>query len=152
MVSDQKDENYLNIRCSKCGKLLAKPSTDSGSYDIKCIRCGVINSIFKGMTDQIIITDYDGKILYVNSIIEDITGYELSEVLGKTPALWGGQMPKEFYRDMWQKIKSEKIPIKVIVTNKRKDGSLYKADLHISPVFGADREIKMFVGIEKVIN
>lgn len=151
MDHKKKEEDYLNVRCSKCGKLLAKPNNDSGAFEIKCIRCGVINSIFKGLTDQIVITDAEGKILYVNPIIEALTGYELTEVLGKTPALWGGQMPKAFYDNMWHKIKVEKVPISVILTNRKKDGTLYKAELNISPVFGKERDIKMFVGIERVI-
>ena len=80
--------DYSNIRCAKCGKLLAKPDNDDGTYEIKCIRCGVINSIFKGLSDQIIVTDSEGTILYVNPIIEKVTGYELTEVLGKKPSLW----------------------------------------------------------------
>lgn len=151
MGSELIKDNNLEVRCSKCGKLLAKPG-DNGIYEIKCIRCGIINSIFNGLTDQVIITDCEGTILYVNPIIEKITGYELCEVLGKKPSLWGGQMSKDFYKNLWHKIKVEKQPIKVIVTNKKKDGTLYKAELSISPVFGSDHNINMFVGIEKLIN
>ena len=97
------------------------------------------------------ITDPDGVIMYANSMVETITGYSLGEVLGKRPSLWGGEMSKKFYEDMWHHIKVEKKPLEVILTNKKKDGTAYKVKLHISPVFGFDNEIKMFVGIESVI-
>jgi PAS domain S-box-containing protein len=143
--------NPKDIRCFQCGKLLARNDSDDVGLKIKCNRCGSLNLVFKGVKDQVIITDADGVILYANGLVEEITGYSLIEVLGKKPSIWGGQMGDGFYRDLWQAIKVEKRPIQVIVTNKRKDGSLYKAWLHISPVFGVDRDVKMFVGIEKVI-
>ncbi len=146
----QKQIDSGGFRCLECGKLLAR-AHDDGAYKIKCTRCGLINSIFNGFTDQVIITDVNGIILYANSVVDLTTGDILSEVLGNKPSLWGNQMPPEFYKDMWRIIKDEKRSTQVIVTNKRKDGTLYKATLHISPVFGVDNEIKMFVGIESVI-
>ena len=141
----------LELRCSNCGKLLARSDKQNIAYHIKCVRCGKLNPLFKGVKDQVVITNPDGVIIYANSVLETVTGYSLAEVLGKTPAIWGGQMPREFYEKMWHTIKVEKQPISVIVTNKKKDGALYKAELRISPVFGTGRRIKMFVGIESVV-
>jgi len=149
---NNKDEVDDGFRCSGCNKLLAKASDYSGAYEIKCLRCGEINSIFKGFTDQVVVTDPDGVVIYANSIIESITGYGLNEILGNKPSLWGGQMSKKFYEDMWYRIKVEKKPIQVVMTNKKKDGTLYDVKLNISPVFGFNNEIKMFVGIESVIS
>ena len=145
------DAELYEFRCSECGKLLAKDDNKNVGLHIKCSRCGSLNSIFRGVTDQVIITDPEGTILYANSLVQHITGDSLFEVLGKKPSLWGGQMPKGFYKEMWQVIKTEKKPIMVVVKNKKKDGSLYYAKLNISPVFGLDNEIKLFVGIESVI-
>lgn len=139
------------LRCVECGKLLARTEIEQSKYQIKCTRCGCVNSLFRGVTDQVVITDSDGFIVYANAALESITGYKLDEVLGKKPSLWGGQMSPEFYKDMWKVIKTEKKPIQVVVTNKKKDGTLYKAKLQISPVFGIGKEIKMFVGVESVI-
>jgi PAS domain S-box-containing protein len=140
-----------DLRCNSCGKLLAKGSKSQMCFEIKCNRCGSINSIFKGIKDQVVITDKEGTILYANPIVESLTGYSLSEILGKKPSLWGGQMPKEFYKEMWHKISVEKVPISVDVKNKKKDGTLYNANLKISPVFGKDNEVSMYVGIETII-
>ena len=148
---NNKEMDSVGFCCLACRKLLARAGDKDGAYEIKCSRCGALNSIFKSIADQVIITDPDGVILYANSIVELTTGYSLNEVLGKKPSLWGNQMPKGFYKNMWRLIKIEKKPTQVVVTNKKKDGTLYKAKLHISPVFGLDKEIKMFVGIESVI-
>ena len=140
------------FRCSDCGKLLAIDDEKSIALHIKCTRCGSINSIFRGVTEQVVITDPEGIILYANPLVESVTGYSLTEVLGKRPSLWGGQMSKEFYEEMWRVIKVEKKPTVVVVKNKKKDGSFYYARLKISPVFGLGEDIKMFVAIERVVD
>ena len=44
-------------------------------------------------------------------------------------------MSKQFYSEMWHTIKHLKKPVEVVVLNKKKNGSTYKAKLQISPVF-----------------
>ncbi len=132
--------------------MLANEKTISNIFEIKCSRCGIINSIFKTTTDQVIITDVDGNILYVNSMLEQTTGYSLQEVIGQKPSLWGNQMSKQFYKKMWHKIKDVKQPIDVVIKNKKKNGDLYEARLVISPVFDSNGNIKFFVGTESIIN
>ena len=139
------------FRCLECGKLLALGKQRELVLEIKCVRCGTLNSIFRGVLDQVIVTDPEGFILYANSLVETITGYSFIEVIGKKPSLWGDQMPESFYEKMWQTIKIKKKPIMVIVNNQKKNGTLYKAKLQITPVFGVNGEIKMFVGVERVI-
>jgi PAS domain S-box-containing protein len=108
--------------------------------------------IFDYIKEQVVITDPDGVVIYANSVAEEITGYKLSEMIGKKPTLWGGQMPKNFYKTMWEKISKEKKSIRVLVTNKRKDGKLYDALLHISPVLDTSGKIQMFVGMETLLS
>ncbi len=138
------------IRCKKCNKLLAVNGVDN-DVQIKCGRCGSLNIIFEEMTEQIVITDPQGIILFVNGALNTITGYTINEAIGKTPKLWGGQMSKEFYEEMWRCIKDEKKGIQVIVQNKRKDGTYYHAQLCISPVLDTEGVVRFFVGIEKVL-
>lgn len=146
------NSEHDDFRCCECGKLLAKIIPSEIAVKIKCVRCGALNSIFRGVSDQVVITDPDGVILYANGAVEAVTGYSLSEVLGNKPSLWGKQMPKEFYQNLWHIIKDEKKPTKAIVKNKRKDGTLYYAKLCISPVFGSTGDISMFVAVESVID
>ncbi len=150
-TSTNKNEPHEEIRCSNCSKLLARGDAGLNVYEIKCTRCGIINSIFRDIDDQVVITDTNGVILYANTIVEKITGFSLSEILGKTPALWGGQMPKEFYEKMWKTIKVDGKPIDVVVRNKNKKGELYSARLRISPVFDVEGNVKLFVGMESLI-
>ncbi len=101
--------------------------------------------------NHIIITDSDGKIIYVNAAAEKTTGYSKDEMMGNRPSLWGGQMSKDFYANMWRIIKDEKKTFSGEINNKRKSGIEYVADVHISPVLDEKGEVKFFVGIERDI-
>ncbi|MBN1332076.1 PAS domain S-box protein [Candidatus Dojkabacteria bacterium] len=101
-------------------------------------------------SDHIIITDPDGIILYANQAVEKITGYTRNEILGKTPALWGKQMSKKFYKKFWTHIKDKKLAFNGEIVNRRKTGEKYIAEAHISPIIEKDA-VKAFVGIERDI-
>lgn len=102
-------------------------------------------------SDHIIITDNDGRILYANKAVESITGYSRNEILGNRASLWGRQMPAEFYRDMWATIKDQKRVFHAEMTNKKKDGERYVAEVHITPILDDKGELQGFVGIERNI-
>lgn len=102
---------------------------------------------------HIIITDENGVIVYANKAVETITGFSCEEIIGQTPALWGKQMPQEFYENMWRTIKTEKKVFEAEVTNKNKSGNLYKAHAKIAPFFDPKNKSELigFIGIEQVI-
>lgn len=102
-------------------------------------------------SDHVIITDTDGVILYVNKAAEKLTGYTQAEMIGNRPSVWGKQMPKEFYEKMWKTIKVDKKSFEAQITNKRKNGEEYEADITISPILGEQNRLLFFVGIERDI-
>ena len=57
-------------------------------------------------------------------------------------------MGKEFYKDMWTTIKTEKKAFRGEVQNRTKNGMLYWQQLRIFPIFGDDDEVRFFIGIE----
>ena len=104
---------------------------------------------FTYIPDHVVITDDEGRILFANKGVEDATGFSRAEVIGKTPgALWGGHMDKQFYEDMWQKIKIDKKPFYGEVQNRRKDGMIYWQQLRIFPIFGDIGDVRFLIGIE----
>ncbi len=141
-----------DIRCMKCGKLLARHHGLDGA-EIKCLRCGTLNRVFETMKEQIIITDSSGVIIFINNAVVEATQYAPHEVIGKKPSeLWGGHMPKEFYEEAWSAMLSHKSPITLNISNKRKDGELYNVTLQISPILDTNNTILFFVGIEIVVS
>lgn len=101
--------------------------------------------------EHIIITDNKGLIIYANNGAERNTGYKKTEMIGKTTSLWGGQMDKDYYQKMWQTLTVEKAPFTGEITNKRKSGENYLAQLNISPILDSSGDIQFFVGLENDI-
>ncbi|MDP3964235.1 MAG: PAS domain-containing sensor histidine kinase [bacterium] len=105
-------------------------------------------------SDHVIITDPDGTILFANKAVERVTGYSRTEAIGQkmdSEKLWGGQMPAEFYRDLWNTIKVKKRTFIGKITNQRKNGQTYVAEVHIAPVLDNAGVVVFFVGIERDI-
>ena len=106
-------------------------------------------------SDQIVIADPTGIILYANSATSEITGYSHSELLGKkagSSKLWGGQMDREFYAKLWHTIKIEKKTFEATVNNRRKNGNKYFAQVKISPVLDKNNNVVFLVAIERDIS
>lgn len=101
-------------------------------------------------SDQIVITDSDGIVLYANPVFEVITGYTVKEILGtKGGVMWGRLMDKKFYEDMWKTIKIDKKVFSGELTNHRKDGREYDAVTTIAPILDDNDDVKFFVAIER---
>ncbi|MFZ1735405.1 MAG: PAS domain S-box protein, partial [Candidatus Moraniibacteriota bacterium] len=105
----------------------------------------------EGSFDHMVITDPDGTVLYANPAVEHITGFSIDEILGKTPALWGGQMGIDFYKNFWKTIKEQKKRFSGEVTNKRKSGEQYIAEIGVSPLLDEQGDVRFFVGVERDI-
>lgn len=99
-------------------------------------------------SNHIVITDAEGIVLYANNAAQKLTGFDKSEILGKTPALWGGQMGQDFYVNFWKVIKTDKKVFSGIFANKRKNGELYSAEATVSPILLDNEELVGFVGVE----
>lgn len=102
-------------------------------------------------SDQIVITDKKGTVVYANKATEKITGYRVFEAMGKKAGvLWGGHMENAFYKNMWQVI-GEKKDFEGEIINKRRNGERYITEIHISPVLDDSQDILFFVSIERDI-
>lgn len=75
----------------------------------------------------LLLTDKKGKIIYVNKVFENITGWTLEEIKGETPRiLKSGEMSDDYYKRLWAKLLSGGEWYEKIV-NKKKNGDLYHA-------------------------
>ena len=114
--------------------------------DLKIFELAIENAY-----DHIIITDPKAKILYANEAVTRVTGYFPEEIIGKTPNLWGGLMPKPFYIKFWKRLLEEKKPFIGEIRNRRKNGETYYAEIRVTPVLSRFGKVKFFVGIERDI-
>lgn len=82
----------------------------------------------------VMLTDQEGRIVYVNPGFTRTTGYESDEVLGKTPSvLRSGLRDRDFYAHMWQTLLDGR-SWNMVIPNRRKDGSIYWQQSNIFPV------------------
>ncbi|MBI3221520.1 MAG: EAL domain-containing protein [Nitrosomonadales bacterium] len=97
--------------------------------------------------DAIMVTDAGANIISVNRAFERITGYSLSEVLGKSPnILKSGRHDAEFYRKLWAALHDTGIWAGEM-WDKRKDGLIYPKWITISAVHNEAHQVTHYVAI-----
>jgi len=100
--------------------------------------------------DNVVITNRQGIISYVNRAFERHTGYSALEAVGRPISILNsGDHGRDFYRDLWQTINRGQ-PFSGVITNRRRDGSLYYEQKTITPVL-EDGRIAYFVSMGKDI-
>lgn len=109
-------------------------------------------SALEAAASGILITDRNGRILWVNPAFTRLSGYGADEVIGRTPAmLKSGRHDQRFYEELWQTIIGGRTWQGELV-NRRKDGSLYHEEMTITPIRGADGQIQNFIAIKQDIS
>jgi len=102
--------------------------------------------------DTVVITDLQGHIEYANPAFYELTGFNRTEVIGKTPnILKSGEQNAVFYRQLWNTIKEGKV-FRGVLINKKKDGALFFAEKTITPVRDAEGRITHFISNDRDIS
>ncbi len=94
--------------------------------------------------------DSKGKITYVNKRFEEISGWELKEVLGKDHIIVNsGVHPKEFWTNMYKTVIKDKKIWNAVCTNRSKTGELYYVDTFIKGEFDTNNNFIGFMSIRQ---
>lgn len=110
-----------------------------------------LSSAVEQTADNVIITDREGIIEYVNPAFEKITGYSRDEVTGRTPRLLkSGKHDQAFYEKVWNTILSGNTYRDDFI-NRKKNGDLYYEEKTITPIKNAEGQITHFVSTGKDI-
>lgn len=125
------------------GYIVAKKQAD------KEIR--LLSTAVEQTAESILITNPQGTIIYVNQAFEQITGYSKAEVIGRTPnVLKSGKQNAAFYQELWTTITQGQVWRNRLI-NKRKDGTLYTADMTITPARNDQGQIVNYVSAQRDI-
>ena len=107
-------------------------------------------SNFKEALDRsanVLITDTEGNIIYVNDDFCKVSKFSREELLGQNPRIVNSHYhDKAFFRDMWETLTEGKT-WKGDIKNKAKDGSFYWSKATISPLLGDDGKPEQFIAI-----
>lgn len=103
--------------------------------------------VLNATDDGVLITDSRGTIEFVNKAFEKITGYGLTEVLGRNPSMFkSGEQDFEFYKDMWSTLKKGK-SYKGTFVNRSKSNQLIYCDETITPLTDEANNTTHYVSI-----
>ncbi len=98
---------------------------------------------------SVVITDRDGRIVYVNPAFCEVTGYGLDEAMGRNPRiLKSGLTPAEDYEALWRTITAGDI-WRGEFCNRKKNGELFWEVASIAPVNNDAGEIVNFVAVKE---
>jgi len=103
--------------------------------------------------ESIVITNFAGKIIYVNSGFESFTGYTLLDAIGATPAImryYDEEYTEEFYKEI-REITCAGNTWQGTVKIKRKDGELRYGERIITPIKDDKEKCTHFVAATRDI-
>jgi len=104
-------------------------------------------SALEASANAIVITNSKGVIEWANPAFTVYTGYNVAEVIGKTPGLLkSGKHDEKFYRNLWGTISSGNVWHGEMI-NRRKDGSFYNEEMTITPIRDGQGEIEHFIAV-----
>ena len=99
-------------------------------------------------SDNIIITDANAVIEYVNDAFVRNTGYSRDEMIGKNPRiLQSGHTPPKSFTTMWDAL-THGSPWRGEFYNQRKDGSHYLELAAVSPIHQSDGTLTHYVSVQ----
>jgi len=92
------------------------------------------------------------KIIFVNDTMCDIAGYAAQDLIGQTPRLLQGKATsRTTVRHLRRELEAGR-PCVVELTNYRKDGSTYDAEVFVTPLFNEQGRRTHFVSIHRDIS
>ena len=91
----------------------------------------------------------DSPVIFANQAFADLTGYALSEVIGRNCRFLQGPGTDPEARNAVRRAMAERRAVTVELCNYRRDGSAFWNALSISPVFGPDGGLRHFVGTQR---
>jgi two-component system sensor histidine kinase VicK len=111
-----------------------KLSTHAAELEVMTTELTKFRLAVENASDVILITDSDGFIVFASKAVGKVFGYTSKEMLGEPPSFWIHNMKPAFYKKVWKTIKAEEASFSGEMLSKRKNGTIFPAEVHISAV------------------
>ncbi|MBN1149098.1 MAG: PAS domain S-box protein [Anaerolineales bacterium] len=110
-----------------------------------------VEAILASVGDGVIVTDLKGQILTVNDALEHTSGYQASELIGQRfDILYNSRDLSHIFQTIESSLESSQIWSGDLVA-RRKNGSIYDAQITTAPVRDQDRQIIGYVSSQRDI-
>jgi PAS domain S-box-containing protein len=111
----------------------------------------MLSSMVEASADPMIRLDRDYRITYMNSAAEEHYGWTLEEVAGRDPGIFNAEEgADEIQTEIRNTIYNGKV-FEGRLRNRKKDGTVYVAQLRIAPITDREDEIIGFVDVQRDI-
>jgi PAS domain S-box-containing protein len=98
----------------------------------------------------IIITDQRLRIIHATANMYQLNGYNPREVIGRSPKMFQGKATSLEERRPIRMAVETRSNFDAIITNYRKDSSLYKCHIEGYPIFNSNGELVNYIAFENV--
>jgi len=116
------------------------------------LRNALLLQLVENAQEGIVVAEKEGEdtiLIYVNPAFEALTGYSPDEILYRDCRfLQGGDTSQDSVKQIRNAIDSSK-PIRTILKNYRKDGSVFWNELSVTPFFDEIDQVTYYIGIQK---
>ncbi len=115
--------------------------------------CNLPDWIYANAVQQlpvaVCISDVESNIVYANPAFTEVTGYSVSEVIGKKTSLLSHRCtPPRIYEQMWDRLVHGRSWTGLLV-NRRKYGAVYLAELTVAPLVNEHDKTVYYLGMHR---
>jgi len=141
---------YNDPDCQPVG--LVGVINDLTNHKLLARRAAQLGAVIEQASESMVITDLKGVIQYVNPAFEKVTGYLISEAIGKSSSfLKSGRQDESFYKELWETLNKGQVWSGTFI-NKRKDGTFIDEDVTIFPIRNESGKIISLAAVKRDIS
>ena len=116
------------------------------------LRNALLLQLVENTQEGVVVAEKEGKdtiLIYVNPAFEELTGYKSDEILYQDCRfLQGEETQQTAVSDIREAIDDSK-PIRTVLKNFRKDGSVFWNELSVTPYFDEIDQVTYYIGVQK---
>lgn len=116
------------------------------------LRNTLLLQLVESAQDGIVVAEKEGNdtiLIYVNPAFEKLTGYSSEEILYQDCRFLQGEDTKQNAVRQIRHAIDDSLPVRTILKNYRKDGSIFWNELSVTPFYDEVDQITYYIGIQK---
>jgi PAS domain S-box-containing protein len=130
-------------------KWVVQVARDVSNYRKELVQQELLARAIEQISESIFIADLEGQLVYVNNAFCASTGYSKEELKGSgANILKSGAQDQAFYEEMWANLIAGNV-WHGRMTNRKKDGTLFKEDVTLSPVVDDAGTITNYLALKR---